>query len=46
MGQKISSICEQGDLGLWANELSESDQKSYNEQVKKEQEDKDKKDKK
>jgi hypothetical protein len=31
MSDKISMICEQGDLGLWANELSEKDQKAYRE---------------
>lgn len=42
---KVSMINEQGDLGLWCNDLSESDQKLYDEQLEKEKKDKEDKDK-
>lgn len=33
---KVCSICEQGDLGLFGDPLNESDQKKYTDQIIKE----------
>ena len=33
MDDNVRMLCEQGDLGLWDQELSESDQKKYKEQI-------------
>lgn len=36
MAKEVGMICEQGDMGLFYDPLNESDQKSYNEQQRKE----------
>lgn len=36
MAQKVGMICEQGDMGLFYDPLSEADQKTYDKQQSKE----------
>lgn len=40
MNKEVGMICEQGDMGLFYDPLNESDQKTYEKQQRKEENDK------